>query len=416
MEGEQNTITNEDFCDFQEFVLEVIDEYMNDYVDLMSKPHFHENLIDDITDFIYEEFSMWDDDWDYDELYEYIYYFSEEYFELFNIPKRSNICSIHSDEQINIEELSKTIQKLKSVYQPQQKSQEWHEYRHNLITASNIWKIFGSDAQVNSIIYEKCKPYEQKITSAFRTNPMQWGVMFEPISIKIYESLYNTYVDDFGCIIHDKYNFIGASPDGINVNPESNRYGRMIEVKNIVNREITSIPKEEYWIQMQVQMETCNLDECDFIETRIKEYTAEDDFYNDDSKEWRGVVLSFISKKEINNEKVVIYKYYPLDNIIDKENIDKWILEMKEENKEDFFFFNTYYWYLDEFSCVLVKRNRKWFDKSIEKVKQTWNTILYERVHGYEHRCAKKREQNNDNNQNSKITCLIKIDENGNPV
>jgi hypothetical protein len=45
----------------------------------------------------------------------------------------------------------------------------------------------------------------------------------------------------------------------------------MLEIKNISNRIIDGIPKEEYWVQMQIQMETCDLDECDFVETRFKE-------------------------------------------------------------------------------------------------------------------------------------------------
>ena len=47
------------------------------------------------------------------------------------------------------------------------------------------------------------------------------------------------------------------------------RYGRLVEIKNIVNREITGIPKKEYWVQMQLQMEVTDLDECDFLETRF---------------------------------------------------------------------------------------------------------------------------------------------------
>lgn len=37
--------------------------------------------------------------------------------------------------------------------------------------------------------------------------------------------------------------FLGASPDGINIEPNSEKYGVMLEIKNIVNREITGIPK-----------------------------------------------------------------------------------------------------------------------------------------------------------------------------
>ena len=54
----------------------------------------------------------------------------------------------------------------------------------------------------------------------------------------------NTKISDFGCIQHEKYNYIGASPDGINTDPNSILYGRMLEIKNIVNRDITGIPKE----------------------------------------------------------------------------------------------------------------------------------------------------------------------------
>ena len=55
----------------------------------------------------------------------------------------------------------------------------------------------------------------------------------------------------------------------------------MLEIKNPTSREITGIPKEDYWIQMQLQMETCNLNECDFLETVFKEYETEEEFMAD---------------------------------------------------------------------------------------------------------------------------------------
>ena len=41
--------------------------------------------------------------------------------------------------------------------------------------------------------------------------------------------MYETKVEDFGCI-----QCLGASPDGINTETNSNLYGRMVEIKNIV--------------------------------------------------------------------------------------------------------------------------------------------------------------------------------------
>jgi hypothetical protein len=125
---------------------------------------------------------------------------------------------------------------------------------------------------------------------------MHWGVKYEPVSAAIYEHMFSLKLADFGCIPHEKYPFIGASPDGIVCDPEHPRYGHMVEIKNIVNRDITGIPKEEYWIQMQVQLETCNLDYCDFIETRIKEYENKEQYIEDSEHQYKGIVLYFVKK------------------------------------------------------------------------------------------------------------------------
>ena len=103
-------------------------------------------------------------------------------------------------------------------------------------------------------------------------SPMHWGQKYEPVSVMLYEKRFQTKVDDFGCIQHRDYKCIGASPDGIVTDAKSERYGRMLEIKNIVNREIDGNPLKAYWIQMQIQLETCDLEYCDFLETRIKEY------------------------------------------------------------------------------------------------------------------------------------------------
>ena len=78
-----------------------------------------------------------------------------------------------------------------------------------------------------------------------------------------YEYINNTKVNEFGCIKHTKHDFLAASPDGIVCDMSSNLYGRMLEIKNVVSRTITGA-KMEYWIQMQLQMEVCDLNECDF--------------------------------------------------------------------------------------------------------------------------------------------------------
>ena len=72
-----------------------------------------------------------------------------------------------------------------------------------------------------------------------------------------------------------------------------------IEIKNVVNRVINGVPKKEYWIQMQIQMEVCDLNECDFLETRFIEYDSYQEFCNDGDSyitsdgKLKGMILMF---------------------------------------------------------------------------------------------------------------------------
>jgi hypothetical protein len=163
-----------------------------------------------------------------------------------------------------------------------------------------------------------------------------------------------------------------------------------------VNREITGIPKHEYWIQMQIQMETCDLEECDFLETRFKEYPNDTAFYADELNQDKGVILYFIKKGDGWTGKIDSniphYIYMPVTFPKTRNAIDTWIKTTKEAMKQEYILFNTLYWYLHEFSCILVNRNRDWFNAALPKIEWTWRTIERERETGYEHRSSKKRQ------------------------
>jgi putative phage-type endonuclease len=323
------------------------------------------------------------------------------------------------------------INALKNVPQPVQKTPEWFEFRNSLISASNLWKALGSEANKNSLIYEKCNPVRNDYSKGNTGSAAHWGNKYEPVTVMIYEHMFQTTVGEFGCIRHPKYEFIGSSPDGINIDPTNERFGRMLEIKNVVNREITGIPKEEYWDQTQVQMETCDMEECDFMETRFLEYPSEEAFYEDTEKDYRGIILHFI-ETDVTSATVNLprYKYMPLNIPLEKEAIDSWISEMKQSSRsEGLVLFTTLYWYLEEFSCVLIPRNRKWFAAALPQIQEVWNIIVKERVEGYEHRATKKRAiktlvKSSDNansyvieNMNiSNSICLIRLDEDGNPI
>ena len=68
----------------------------------------------------------------------------------------------------------------------------------------------------------------------------------------------------------------------------------------------------------------------------------------------------------------------------------KWYNKCLDENKELTWIRNIY-WRLDEHSCILVPRNKKWFATVKDKFKKIWEIILKERKTGYEHRKPQKR-------------------------
>jgi hypothetical protein len=45
------------------------------------------------------------------------------------------------------------IDSLRMLTQPTQRTDEWYTFRHNLITASNAFKMFGTESQRNSLIF-----------------------------------------------------------------------------------------------------------------------------------------------------------------------------------------------------------------------------------------------------------------------
>jgi hypothetical protein len=246
--------------------------------------------------------------------------------------------------------------------------------------------------------------------------------------------MYDTKVEDFGCIQHESYLFIGASPDGINVDSKSDRYGRMLEIKNIVNREINGIPKKEYWIQMQLQMEVCDLEECDFLETKFSEYPDFISYKDDTTEEWyedeEGIDFQNLCLSKDNKMKGSIiyfhtkegkpfYAYRPLD-LIHPHDIEEWqenTVDMYANEPYKYTYMKTIYWKLDIVSCVLVCRNRKWFESNIQELSDIWSIIEKERVSGFEHR-APNRKQKKDisldlsNNITANNGCLLQFNKN----
>lgn len=430
-----DTFTAEDQVDMIGTVMQLMYDYVLENPEYIQNPTFHNDMMESVEELLRittQDGPSSDDIDEVDELTDIVNH-AIELFYVQVMPKRSIDVSESKNKLWNsprTHRIRQTLTRLQSIPQPVQRTSEWYEYRHSLITASNAYKIFDSHSAQNQLIFEKCSPlpvltetspvssssddciiHNTPVPTVNVTTPMHWGQKYEPLSTMYYEMIHNTTVGEFGCIRHSNHSFLGASPDGIVDDPSSDKYGQMLEIKNIVNRDITGIPLKAYWVQMQLQLEVCDLDECDFLETRFKEYDDKDAFINDcnDNKEftktcsgkWKGVLLYFIDKNGIP-----IYEYKPIQ--MDKEEYENmWEPEvMRNHNSQGHVFMWASYWWLEEVSCVVVERNRLWFSLIIDKINTFWNTILEERETGYSHRAPVKRKPKDDGfNQ-----CMITID------
>ena len=395
--------SEEDIIDLEIEIHESVEKYLAENGIQQCQPEFYKTMVDKITQDYLDDLiciGFIEEDRPYDKIFKKfrkrVHLFVKNYFSIIGIPRRAYKNPRTSTYAPVDKDAVKThLNKLQCANPLVQRTAEWYQFRHNLITASNIWKAVGSEANQNSLILEKCKPMateSYETTSVNTDSPMHWGVKYEPLTVMLYEHRNQCKVGEFGCIQHPAYPFIGASPDGIVVTEESSAYGRMLEIKNVVSREITGVPKMDYWVQMQTQMEVCNLNECDFVETQFKEYDEVDEelFYkNKHQYLYNGVILYFI-KSDFADGKPH-YVYMPFNIGLNKCAIGEWTNQIKQEMKDTHILFKRIYWYCEAYSCVLVKRNRPWFEMALPKIQELWNTVEKERITGYEHRKPKKR-------------------------
>jgi hypothetical protein len=223
---------------------------------------------------------------------------------------------------------------------------------------------------------------------------MQHGTQHEDNGCNIYQQRSGRKVHEFGCLRHPLFNFLGASPDGID------DMGEMLEIKMPYTRLPHEIPKKEYYFQMQLQMEVCDLDVCNFLECIVKHYNTKDEYYADTyetgkTKKERlthtnngmekGVMLEGISPSTNR----FFYRYSPLGIMPNK--IDVWLKKAedsinKEANDNNIrgVKIHPVYWYAKKYSCIRVYKDSNWITNHIAEFYRFWRTIKYYRENGVE--------------------------------
>ncbi len=182
------------------------------------------------------------------------------------------------------------VKQIKLIPQHEQKSQGWLNQRKECLTATAIAVVLDEEPYTTpaKLFLDKCDRGEPFIENV----NVHHGKKYEEIGSMYYAFRNNIKVEEYGLIQHNKYPFIGASPDGIchkdtyDETGVSKMVGRLLEIKFPKSRKILTegdldgdICPHYYYQQVQTQLYVTGLNECDFLQCKIEEYDTWDEFY-----------------------------------------------------------------------------------------------------------------------------------------
>lgn len=320
--------------------------------------------------------------------------------------------------------LTEKYNKVRKIKSHPQGTLGWHTDRNSGITASSVASALniGAFTKQYQLICDKVN-----IVTSFESNKYcHHGTMLEEPATMIYAYRKNVQIAEFGLIKHQKYNFIGASPDGIcnqykyDGKHLSNKIGRMLEIKCPLSRVIKmdgeikgEICPIYYWMQVQIQLECCDLEECDFWQCKITTYSDRNEFIQDTHHKYPYLSAEYTMEKGCLIQLLpIVPKYdnhwrnvyntskfiYPTKIEMTPYDCDKWVIEeLEKHNKnlaraaiakqnndtqfeykyEGYRFHKVVYWRLEQSKCVTITRDKQWFAETLPKLREVWNIIEF---------------------------------------
>jgi len=240
---------------------------------------------------------------------------------------------------------------LLTVDQMPQRTTDWYTQKRNMLTASeisNLWK--GPRSRINLIASKSSVVQEvtSKRLATLRqdTNPMDWGVRYEPI-VKMILEREGAQIQELGRIQHRTIQGLAASPDGLYISGPLT--GSLVEIKCPISRTINSEIPFDYWCQMQIQMEVCDIDTCEYVEAKFKENETPE-----------GYITLCLTKDE-SDEMKYVYHTSPTYELAET---DPWIC------------IETYSWSCSSLRRTIVPRDKAWFAKVQPDIAHFWTEVV----------------------------------------
>ena len=346
-----------------------------------------------------------------------------------------NIIETNNKRKLMKKGILDKLDKLKKLKLPEQRSQEWYDMREKILTASSLADCLGKGhfKSRDDLLIEKTS---KDPIPRFTNHIIEWGVRYEPVATTFYEKLNNVKVLEFGLVPHPEFTIFGASPDGIcDIGSNEEYIGRMLEIKCPPIRKFTKEVPHHYWMQMQGQLETCDLEECDFLQVKIEEYKSEKEYLEDKygtskdgtskdgtskdgtskdgtSKDGitskgfpKGLVLSFV--KIVDGKEQYHYEYSEFNKSFD--DIKSWSENIIENYPLEFNKIVYHWWKIERYECTLVYRDREWWLDTMPKILDFWEDVEHYRKIGNQELIDKKKKKKNKGSKKKPDKNIITI-------
>ena len=186
------------------------------------------------------------------------------------------------------------VKAVETATRGQSKSITWYQQRAGRVTASRLKSTLATSLSQpsESLIKSSCYPESTKFYSA----ACSWGCVHEETARKAYFDIYRTKhkmaaISKIGLVLHPKYPFMGASPDGLieckccgkgvlevkcPYSCRDKSFSEKMEANNVFleqsqegNLELKK--NHQYYYQIQMQMKFCEVDHGDFVVWSHKE-------------------------------------------------------------------------------------------------------------------------------------------------
>ena len=230
---------------------------MRDYIDSIQDNE--DEMIDSVATGLIEAFSEWEGD-DFTEAVEH-----EKTYALMNRPQTA------------------------------QRTTDWYTEFKRCLTASEIFRVFGSPRERGMLIMQKSGKLEMpgrgsnQVVLRANMSPFDWGICFEPVVKLILEDHWKAIIHEVGRFVHLVDKRLAASPDGLIIRSleKPDMGGHLLEIKCPKSRTIGLKVPMEYFYQMQLQLEVTGVRACEYVEAKF-EFVEED--FEKPKTNWYGLI------------------------------------------------------------------------------------------------------------------------------